>query len=109
MIDDPIDEPATSQCDGVLSIDQRLGLRIRSRRRERGISIAHAARSIGGAQQRIEAIESGACRPTALELAGLATALDVEVGYFFDGLTDERAPRPDDGLASVVNFPTKAS
>jgi transcriptional regulator with XRE-family HTH domain len=109
MIDDPIDEPVAQRDGAAPSVDHILGQRIRARRMEHGYSTAQLAQKIGISRERAEAIERGTCRPTALELAGLAATFQVQIEFFFDGLTDERSfsGRVEDG--HVVQFPTKAS
>ena len=68
------------------SVDRHVGIRIRKRRQERGVSLKALGRSIGRSLQQVHAYESGANRVCASLLWEFAAALDVPVEYFFEGL-----------------------
>jgi transcriptional regulator with XRE-family HTH domain len=67
-------------------VDCHVGIRIRRRRQELGISLKALGRSIRRSLQQVHAYESGANRVCASLLWEFATALDVPVEYFFEGL-----------------------
>ena len=72
-------------------IDLHLGKRLRRRRRLLGLTQQQLAGVVGVRFQQIQKYECGANRISAARLWSLAEALEVPVGYFYDGLT--AAPR----------------
>lgn len=72
-------------------IDLHLGKRLRRRRRLLGLTQQQLAGVVGVRFQQIQKYECGANRISAARLWSLAEALEVPVGYFYDGLTT--APR----------------
>ncbi len=75
-------------------IDQHVGLRIRLRRKELGVSQERLADSIGLTFQQVQKYERAANRVSASKLYEMARALQTSVAYFFEGLPDAA---PDDG------------
>jgi len=73
-------------------IDLHLGKRLRRRRRLLGLTQQQLAGACGVRFQQIQKYECGANRISAARLWQLSEALEVPVGYFFDGLSDG-APR----------------
>jgi transcriptional regulator with XRE-family HTH domain len=71
-------------------IDVHLGKRMRRRRRLLGLTQQQLAMACGVRFQQIQKYECGANRVSAGRLWRIAGALEVSVGYFFDGL--EGAP-----------------
>lgn len=69
-------------------IDRHVGLRIRLRRKELGVSQERLADSIGLTFQQIQKYERAANRVSASKLWEMAQALDAPVAYFYDGLED---------------------
>jgi transcriptional regulator with XRE-family HTH domain len=69
-------------------IDLHLGTRLRRRRRILGLTQQQVAEIVGIRFQQIQKYECGANRISAARLWQLAHALDVPVGYFYDGLAD---------------------
>lgn len=67
-------------------VDLHVGLRIRLRRRELGISQEKLAESIGLTFQQVQKYERASNRVSASKLWEMAKALDVSIAYFFDGL-----------------------
>lgn len=67
--------------------DLHVGKRLRRRRRLLGMTQQQLAESIGIRFQQIQKYECGANRVTASRLYELAVALNVPVGYFFEGLS----------------------
>lgn len=68
-------------------IDLHLGKRLRRRRRLLGLTQQQLADAVGVRFQQIQKYECGANRISAARLWKLAEALEVQVGYFYDGLT----------------------
>jgi transcriptional regulator with XRE-family HTH domain len=65
--------------------DFELGMRIRLRRVEIGISQSELAEKLGVSFQQVQKYEKGVNRVGAARLQQVATALDVHVTFFFDG------------------------
>jgi transcriptional regulator with XRE-family HTH domain len=72
--------------EGANPIDRHVGVRIRVRRKELGISQERLGERIGLTFQQIQKYERAANRVSASKLWEMARALDVSVGYFFHGL-----------------------
>lgn len=72
-------------------VDQHVGLRIRLRRKELGVSQERLANSIGLTFQQVQKYERAANRVSASKLYEMARALDTSVAYFFEGLADSDA------------------
>jgi transcriptional regulator with XRE-family HTH domain len=74
-------------------IDLHLGKRLRRRRRLLGLTQQQLAGAVGVRFQQIQKYECGANRISAARLWQLSEALEVPIGYFYDGLSDQpRAP-----------------
>jgi transcriptional regulator with XRE-family HTH domain len=87
-------------------IDQHVGLRIRLRRKELGVSQEKLADSIGLTFQQVQKYERAANRVSASKLYEMARALKTSVAYFYEGLPD-MAPAdgaPPDLRSSVQEF-----
>jgi transcriptional regulator with XRE-family HTH domain len=69
-------------------IDLHLGRRLRRRRRLLGLTQQQLASVVGVRFQQIQKYECGANRISAARLWRIAAALEVPVGYFYDGLAD---------------------
>jgi transcriptional regulator with XRE-family HTH domain len=69
-------------------IDLHLGRRLRRRRRLVGLTQQQLAQAVGVRFQQIQKYECGANRVSAARLWRIATALEVPVNYFFEGLSD---------------------
>jgi transcriptional regulator with XRE-family HTH domain len=72
-------------------IDLHLGKRMRRRRRLLGLTQQQLAESCGVRFQQIQKYECGANRVSAARLFRIASALEVPVGYFFEGLVEPGA------------------
>ena len=70
------------------NIDVHLGKRLRRRRRLLGLTQQQLAGACGVRFQQIQKYECGANRISAARLWQLSAALEVPVGYFYDGLAD---------------------
>lgn len=86
-------------------IDQHVGLRIRMRRKELGISQERLAESIGLTFQQVQKYERAANRVSASKLWEMSRALSTTIGYFYEGLGDPTEP-PGSNLPreSMQNF-----
>lgn len=71
------------------NIDEHLGKRLRRRRRMIGLTQQQLAGAVGVRFQQVQKYECGANRISAARLWQLAEALEVPVGYFYDGLGDQ--------------------
>ena len=70
-------------------VDVHVGLRIRLRRKELGVSQEKLAEAIGLTFQQVQKYERAANRVSASKLYEVARALDTSTAYFFEGLTDD--------------------
>jgi transcriptional regulator with XRE-family HTH domain len=71
-------------------VDVYVGKRMRQRREMQGLPQKELARKLGISFQQVQKYESGANRISASKLWQLCDVLDVEPGYFFDGLDTSR-------------------
>ncbi|HEY8573458.1 helix-turn-helix transcriptional regulator [Phenylobacterium sp.] len=67
-------------------IDRHVGLRIRMRRKELGVSQEKLAESIGLTFQQVQKYERASNRVSASKLWEMARALNTSVAYFYEGL-----------------------
>lgn len=79
-------------------IDEFLGRKLRRRRRILGLTQKELGARIGVRFQQIQKYECGANRITSSRLFELAKALDVGIGYFFDGLSAPSVAPPANDL-----------
>ena len=78
----------TVRGEGPHPVDRHVGLRIRMRRKEMGVSQERLADSLGITFQQVQKYERGANRVSASKLWEIAAALRTPVAYFYDGLGD---------------------
>jgi transcriptional regulator with XRE-family HTH domain len=69
-------------------IDLHLGRRLRRRRRLLGLTQQQLASAVGIRFQQIQKYECGANRISAARLWQLSEALEIPVGYFYDGINE---------------------
>jgi len=87
-------------------IDLHLGKRLRRRRRLMGLTQQQLATAVGIRFQQIQKYECGANRISAARVWELAAALEVPVGYFYDGLDEGEPAQPiTEAAAPVVEEP----
>ena len=67
-------------------IDRHVGARVKARRTGLGVSQSDLGKVIDVTFQQVQKYENGSNRIGASNLFKIATALGVEVGYFFEGL-----------------------
>lgn len=70
-------------------VDVHVGKRIRHRRLFAGITQHQLAEAVGIRFQQIQKYETAANRVSASRLWDVAEALDVEIGFFFEGLAKD--------------------
>ncbi len=73
-------------------VDDHVGRRVRERRREIGISLEKLGAALGISFKQVQKYEVGTDRVAAGRLWGIAKILEVDVGYFFEGI-EKRAKR----------------
>ncbi|HQT53180.1 MAG TPA: helix-turn-helix transcriptional regulator [Phenylobacterium sp.] len=89
-------------------IDVHLGKRLRRRRRLLGLTQQQLAGACGVRFQQIQKYECGANRISAARLWQLSEALEVPVGYFYDGLSELAQREPaNEGDGGVEMFARK--
>jgi transcriptional regulator with XRE-family HTH domain len=69
-------------------VDRHVGLRIRLRRKELGVSQERLADSIGLTFQQVQKYERAANRVSASKLWEMARVLKTSISYFYEGLGD---------------------
>ena len=67
-------------------VDGHVGRRVRERRREIGMSQEKLGNVLGVSFQQIQKYEAGTNRVSASRLWDITEALEVDVGYFFEGI-----------------------
>lgn len=77
------------------TIDEHLGNRLLRRRRSLGLTQDQVAAAIGVRFQQIQKYECGANKMSAARIWELAQALQVPVGYFYEGLAPKVRPTTD--------------
>jgi transcriptional regulator with XRE-family HTH domain len=80
-------------------VDRHVGLRIRFRRKELGISQEKLAESIGLTFQQVQKYERAANRVSASKLWEVARALNTSVTYFYEGLPIDGEQVLEDGVS----------
>ncbi|WP_397542315.1 helix-turn-helix domain-containing protein [Roseovarius salis] len=80
-------------------VDVHVGKRIRHRRWLAGMTQQQLAQAVGIKFQQIQKYETGANRVSASRLWDIADALDVDVSFFFEGLSAEDEAEVEAGAA----------
>ena len=90
MFDEPdgVDGSKSARARKQSSVDVHVGDRIRLRRIIMGMSQERLGDRLGLSFQQIQKYERGVNRVTAARLFDLSGALDVPIGYFFDGMSE---------------------
>jgi transcriptional regulator with XRE-family HTH domain len=73
-------------------VDVHVGKRVRHRRWMLGITQQQLADKVGIKFQQIQKYETGMNRISASRLWDIADAMDVSIGFFFEGFEDDAAP-----------------
>ena len=84
-------EYAPGRGEGPHPVDRHVGLRIRMRRKEIGVSQERLAEALGITFQQVQKYERGANRVSASKLWEIAAALRTPVAYFYEGLGDSES------------------
>ena len=84
---------AVGKVDPARDADRQIGARIRQRRVALGLTQQQVATMVGVTYQQAQKYESGRNRLSAGRLFNFAQALDVNVAYFFEGLSGVPAGR----------------
>src|SRR5271154_3361246 len=87
-------------------IDVHVGLQVRLRRKELKISQEKLADALGLTFQQVQKYERGANRISASKLYEIARTLQVPIGWFFEGLTDQADEAPAHEASSAPGFLT---
>jgi transcriptional regulator with XRE-family HTH domain len=90
--------------EGPHPVDRHVGLRIRMRRKELGISQEKLAEALGLTFQQVQKYERAANRVSASKLFEIARALNTGVAYFYEGL----APGDELGSPASASLDAKA-
>ncbi len=85
-------------------IDDFVAQKIRKSRLMRGLTQSALAAQIGCSFQQLQKYEAGQNRVSASRLYQIATALDVEPGYFFEGIGHDEPNEDIDTTASRILF-----
>ncbi len=90
-------------------VDDHVGRRVRERRREIGISQDKLGNALGISFQQIQKYEVGTNRVAAGRLWDIARILEVDVGYFFEGIERraKRKAKPRKSPTAAKTKPTK--
>ncbi len=83
-------------------VDVIVGRRLRARRRLLGLTQQRLADSCGVTFQQIQKYECASCRLSAQMLWKLSCALEVDIGYFFAGITRDATPTDRRPVLTVV-------
>jgi len=89
-------------------IDVRIGSRLAIARKSAGLSQGELGKRIGVSYHQIQKYEMGTNRISATSLLNLARALDISLGYFFEGiagLDNNKSPALDDSLTLQAATP----
>ena len=83
---EPVDGRDEVGAEGPHPVDRHVGLRIRMRRKELGVSQERLAEALGLTFQQVQKYERAANRVSASKLYEIARALNTSVAYFYEGL-----------------------
>ncbi len=83
-------------------VDVHVGKRVRHRRWMVGMTQQQLAERVGIKFQQIQKYETGMNRVSASRLWDISEALDVPVGFFFDGLSEGQTETMDDLPADIL-------
>src|SRR3954470_2230881 len=85
-------------------VDRHVGLRIRLRRKELGVSQERLAQAIGLTFQQVQKYERAANRVSASKLWDMARVLSTSISYFYEGLEGAEATAPNASRDLVQDF-----
>lgn len=84
------------------AVDQSVGLRVRTRRLEIGMSQERLAELLGVTFQQVQKYEKGVNRIAAGRLHDISQALDLPIAQFFQGVAGGAGSDADGAIASVL-------
>ncbi|SEN49471.1 helix-turn-helix domain-containing protein [Palleronia pelagia] len=87
-------------------VDIHVGKRVRHRRWTLGMTQQQLAEKVGIKFQQIQKYETGMNRVSASRLWDIAEALEVSVGFFFEGMEEGAADRPANQDAPMMDLLT---
>lgn len=90
------------------TIDQHIGARIRARRLALGISQDKLGEALGLTFQQVQKYEKGTNRVGGSRLYAIAAFLEVDVGFFYQGLDAIKTRAPDEETQAIEAFSTSA-
>jgi transcriptional regulator with XRE-family HTH domain len=85
-------KPDDDAVQGPNPVDRHVGLRIRMRRKELGMSQERLADAIGLTFQQVQKYERAANRVSASKLWEMSRALSTSISYFFEGCDGPETP-----------------
>lgn len=91
--------------DGPHPVDRHVGRRVCEKRISLGYNQSDLGRALGLTFQQIQKYEKGTNRISASKLWDIARFFKVDIGYFFDGLTDRQPGMAEEGSAFDHDFP----
>src|SRR4051795_7827313 len=104
MVNPTLAVPVRRGRPGASDIDQHVGAMLRTRRRLLGLTQQELAEKVGITYQQAHKYETGANRVSAGRLHQLARVLEVDVGYFFEGLGSGEPARPTAGQRQMLEL-----
>src|SRR6267378_3049816 len=85
-------------------VDRHVGLRIRMRRKELGLSQERLADAIGLTFQQVQKYERATNRVSASKLWEMSRALSTSISYFYAGLDGPEASAPTGDQGAIQDF-----
>jgi transcriptional regulator with XRE-family HTH domain len=92
--------------DGPHPVDRHVGRRVCEKRISLGYNQSDLGRALGLTFQQIQKYEKGANRISASKLWDISRFFKVDIGYFFQGLSDGKAGMAEDGPAFDHDYPS---
>lgn len=86
------------------AIDEYVGSRVRMRRKALEMNQTVLAKKLGVTFQMVQRYEYGLCRISASTLYAIASALDVPIEYFFEGLPLPAGKKAEPGRAEAASL-----
>jgi transcriptional regulator with XRE-family HTH domain len=85
--------------------DEYVGIAMRFRRKQLGLSQTELAKAIGVTFQQVQKYEKGTNRIGAGRLSAVSQALQVPVAYFFQAMNGSDAPKVRSGTLELLRLP----
>jgi transcriptional regulator with XRE-family HTH domain len=97
-------KPDDDAVQGPNPVDRHVGLRIRMRRKELGMSQERLADAIGLTFQQVQKYERAANRVSASKLWEMSRALSTSISYFFEGCDGPETPPSNPARGAIQDF-----